>query len=78
MPSSSRFTEHIDSATTRQSTSPESDVLLDDILRLSQKSRSSSGSSGGSGDNVDRSIEEKENKKIKRGSRLLTKTRRKV
>ena len=78
MPTSSRFTEHIDTATTRQSTSPECDVRLDDILKMSisqthtQKARAWSGSSSNSSAS---SREEQpamqQEKKSKRGSRFL-------
>ena len=78
MPTSSRFTEHIDTATTRQSTSPECDVRLDDILKMSisqthtQKARAWSGSSSNSSAS---SREEQpamqQEKKTKRGSRFL-------
>jgi hypothetical protein len=70
--SSSRFTEHIDPASAQQSTSPQSDVSLDEILRLSQKSRSSSGESRSTME------DEQKKKKEKRGSRLLMRTKRKV
>jgi hypothetical protein len=77
MPTSSRFTEHIDTATTRQSTSPECDVRLDDILKMSisqtytQKARAWSGSSSGSSSTSREEQPPIQEKKTKRGSRFL-------